>query len=218
MNLHEDPAYLRNPILANTLDICSERSTVIESLMEAIDLQRRRAAEVLLYRFGFFRLPFSHNRLVDGYNLHVWNEELPRDHFPHTHIFELKSRVLTGSLVDHAWIVQKDAQGIFRCVTPEYDGAVTRDREIPGTFYAEIAQSRPIKTDEVYAVAKGAFHSTEIAEDNTVTLMRKSCVDPQIAPINVVPIHRKPEPSFDLKRISQVDAWDALEKALQKLL
>jgi hypothetical protein len=76
-----------------------------------------------------------------------------------------------------------------------------------------------LQQDAIYSVPKGEYHSSEIpqVDQPAVTLMRKYNIDERVPPINVIPLGKPAESSFDLKKISQAEAWQLLQEAIDAL-
>lgn len=208
-----------NKILNGSADLHDSREAIIRSLQEAVDYQRSRAAEILVYRFGFLRLPFVASRLDDGFNLHVWLDQLQRDPYPHTHIFDLHSRVLQAEIVDHSWKLIDDVNGKYKRVQPLYHDGITTDHELPGRVRIHPLNQRILRQDDVYSIPKGEYHSSEIPKCSkpTVTLLRRSNIEKSGHPINVMPVQQPKEQFFDLRKIAKEDAWKILSEIVDGL-
>ncbi len=208
-----------NRILNGTVDLHSSRDDIIRELQEAVDYQRSRTADVFVYRFGFLRLPFVDSRLENGFNLHVWLDDLPRDRFPHTHIFDLESRVLKERITDIAWQILDDEKGDCIRVQPQYHDGRTTDCELPGHVRIQEITRRTLNQDDVYTISRGEYHSSEIPKgaNPTVTLVRKSKIDTRGHPINIIPVTKPKEQFFDLQSFGKEQAWKILTKIVDKL-
>src|SRR3989344_8344513 len=99
-----------NPLLRGTFDLrWATQREVLYALHDATKILHRRAAEVVQYPLGFYRVTLSGNRHTDGFNFHVWPPDIVRNESIHTHVFDLDSRIVGGVVEDHLWSVNEDS-------------------------------------------------------------------------------------------------------------
>jgi|GEM_PF-1670750 len=201
-----------------SMDLNLPRSTLIKNLQANALRVYEIGREIQVYPLGFLRLPFMENRHQNGHALHVWMNDSPwKDEFNlHTHIFHLRSRVLRGQVRDKAWSVLADQGGRYRLVRPQYqEGRMVLDEG--ERVRVEQGESRDFSQDEVYAVEKGTFHSSEV-NDGTVSLIEKSQVDPTKDPLVVLPVDMPTQDGgFDTSQFPQDEAWKIVHQTLQEL-
>lgn len=207
----------RNPILDGSLDIYASSELVNEAVLEAVDAVRGEV-KLLAYRFGFLRLPFTKDRLTDGYNLHVWPEGVEGDAYPHTHIFRLQSRVMSGAVRNFIWEVLDDPNGNFLRSTPHYRQAQVTDVLDDRSVHVSKVSSLLVETGQVYEMDRNQYHTTKLFHNGSpvITLCKRYDIDSTIHPVNVVPKNFKPEDTFNLEP-NQEEAWKIFDRAIDIL-
>lgn len=175
---------------------------------------------IQVYPVGFIRLPFTESRYQNGFALHVWLSDLPNQelHTYHTHIFHLKSRILSGRLINFNWKFHKDAKGPYVKLKAIYNkGKYTwsDDRDIGRVVLTE--QSIQNEHD-VYEIPQNIFHST-VADHGTVSFIEKSAIDPKAHPLIIKPkqLERIGNEAFDLTTFPQSRAWQEVFQAVERL-
>ncbi len=149
---------------------------VLEIVLRELE-QRSAVRDALeLHPLGFARVSFAEHRLADGYHLHMWGASPARSHaeLPHSHAFDMQSRVLTGSLQQHVWDAIEDPDGDFTRV-PVNSMQTGSDilRSAGRRVTLQSRSSRTILTGERYGMTD-ELHSTEIpAGTETITLIHK---------------------------------------------
>lgn len=201
-----------------SMDLLLPRDILLNNLRENVVKLHQVKVEIQVYPIGFLRLPFTKDRLHDGFALHVWKNDLPwRDSFNlHTHIFNMRSRVLRGAIIDTEWDVVENLKGEYRLTKPYYqDGRMVLEE----LGRVNIRPNLPDKhtQDEVYEVPKHQFHSSEV-EEGTVTLIEKSEINPNDHPLVVLQLNEPTqEGGFDSTQFPQDQAWAIIERSMSIL-
>jgi hypothetical protein len=170
---------------------------------------------ILQYRFGFYRLPFYADRLTDGCAIHVWLADLPRDEFPHTHIFELTSRVLRGGLENTNWNITERPDGNFRLIEPVCTDTLCTDTVTDRFCNATVSEKDNIGVGDLYGVRRGIFHTTKILEFPTITIIKRAKVDACGQPAHLAPRNEFPR-TFDFTA-QDPKAWAKVRSTLELL-
>lgn len=118
-------------------------------------------------------LGFVHGELVGdehvAMRLHIWDAieratQEPR-WFIHTHIFDLKSIVLTGSLTNHLYEwSETELNADKRLYRITYAGDVSRLEATGHLGRCEPISSEEVNTSQMYTVDCGEFHNTFVPE------------------------------------------------------
>ncbi len=189
----------------------------ISELVETIEA--KSGTEVRMHPYGFLQLSLSEGAWRDaGYRLHVWSDELPQMKRPefqvHDHVYEVRSRILLGSLRDIQYIVKDDtvgdyllfkAEGQKLCNTKQRVSCIKRR-----VFYYSAGQE--------YSVTKGDFHSSESLSPLTVTLFQKVNADPGKSPCVIGPAYYDTlEILSDERTFEQQLAWRVMDKVLEEI-
>lgn len=199
-------------------DLRAPRTELLGKLFSAVDECKKQNRPIAQYRFGFYRLSFSPTRQEEGFTLHLWSRELPADDYPHTHIFSLTSRILSGRLKDTTWSLVPDAQGPLKCIRPHCSETACWDEDLGERVRLEKTREKINGPDDIYDVSLGEFHTTDIVEFPTITLMEKKNVQRGADPMHLVPWESQtPTRSFDYYSDSQEEIWARFEKALEPL-
>lgn len=201
------------------INLRASRNKLVPEVLRIVDAYKARAGQVALYRFGFYRLSFAPNRLTDGFALHVWFPTDLAEELPHTHIFDLESRVLLGGLEDRTWTVTEDPQGTHSIVLPKCTEKECSDEPVGTNVNIKLVGTRHVTQDEYYCVPKGSFHTSQVLEFPTVTVIRRLNVDANGQSQNIVPLTEQLAPlrSFDIFDHDQNRAWAIIDTALAQL-
>lgn len=197
-----------------TLDISTDE------LRRHVELCRSEKVLIEHHPLGFFRLPLTTpDRLKDGFYLHVWpsadfRKQDERSEV-HCHIFDLFSRVLSGSLVDRRYVVTDDPNGSF--VVSDVLYVSGQSSRVPTESRASLRLFRSYQFDagSIYELPKGIFHKTDVLRFPTATLMRKLNVNSDATPKNLAPLGAQ-EIRFDHMIASQDFAWEAVMKSAER--
>lgn len=209
---------LANQILNGSLDLkCISRTLLLEQLEEAIDYQRSMCRSVLSYRFGFARLPFQDSRLQDGFAAHFWSNQIERNDCPHTHIFDLRSRILFGEVTNKIWTVVASGEKPYAQVQPSYvDKGASKPIENATQIFLDASSSQTysdIEGSDYYEMKKGVIHSTELAGE-AITLMHRMNTESNLLPTNFIPVDRKENvPPEDLGE----SGWKIIDQMWRRL-
>ncbi len=201
-----------------SFDLHAPRKALLEKLFDAVDSCKKEGRQIAQYRFGFYRLSFAPTRQEDGFTLHLWTDTLPADDYPHTHIFDMRSRILSGSLKDTTWALVPDDKGPLKSIRPHCSETACWDEELGDRVRLEKIREKINGPDYSYDVPLGEFHTTDILQFLAITLMEKKNVQRGADPIHLVPWESAtPTKSFEYYSDSQEDIWKTFEQALEPL-
>ena len=165
------------------------RDRLIANLKSTMIQFEEQGKPVLAYRFGFLRVPFEEDRSRDGLALHIWTKSLPADDCPHTHIFDLQSRVLLGAVTNMIWTIDDSKDGQFIATKPGYShpGVLEYESQKRLNLVRKSFDTYTAGTAcDYYELPKGNIHSSSF-ESDTVTLIRRSNTIPDELPTNYIP-------------------------------
>jgi hypothetical protein len=207
---------VENPILQGKVSFLetNDSAEIIEALAEAIRSVRTDATRIVDFkRFGFVRLPLtSPDRTKDGYVLHVWKDAVSPDACPHTHSFDLTSRVLHGGIYNSRWEIT-DGSGDYTFVRPVCgQGQVTQEQSSVQLKCVETLRHAP-DSYPLYKVGKNVFHSSATDPD-TVTLVYRENVE-VACPINAI----QPGQQINVPPVAlpQEEGWTIIDGAMSKI-
>lgn len=208
-----------NAILSNRYVLGWPRTELIRELQNAVQQELEEGGKILIYPFGFMRLQFMKHRKCNGYCLHIWMSDLVEEDYPHAHIFDMDSRLLSGSMRNLDWHVDPSPDGEHVCYWPEHRDDIASYQRFPGRYRLTLKKDSILRSGDTYTVAKGAFHSSFPVWDGTpvITLIRKTNIDPDGAPVNVLPADRPHPSAYKFTPFSQEEALRRLESALNAL-
>ena len=186
-------------------------------------LQQARAEKTIVHHhpLGFLRIHLTdQSRLREGLYLHVWPgtplASQPRAFRIHRHIFDLRSRVICGSLVDCLYAVDEVSEGDFMVFEARHfaDGSTL----VPVNRNARCIEKerRIVQAGMEYDIPRGTYHSTERTEGYTATLMLKTNIVPDMKPQHVSREHIG-EVSCDFPRIDHDTAWTHVFQLEQRI-
>jgi hypothetical protein len=130
-------------------------------------------------------LGFLHSTLMDNSNaalrLHIWKPGMRVIQEPawliHTHVFDLQSLVLIGSLKNVIYRWTPDTRSPeFRIYETSYRDRTSFIKATDRVGRIKLESSSEIRTGRQYSVAYGQFHQTEVQEDQftaTIALTKK---------------------------------------------
>lgn len=193
-------------------------------LLERVAELKSKGVLVQSQPLGFMRLALDGQKNAnEGLFLHVWIPGLPTQEggpFMHTHVFDLKSRILLGSIKDTVYTPKSDSNGTYRLIrtrcAQDYCAPFT---DVQDKVTMEVTEVKNMLAGNVYRVAKGDFHTTSIIGNGTaMTLMQKANVDDE-DPILAIPVDTAiPEDIFRRDQIEQEFAWQKIRELLQDCL
>lgn len=185
-------------------------------IREKLLRERARGTQVQTQPLGFLRLALDGQRNNEpGLFLHAWLPGLPTQKggpFYHTHVFDLTSTVIFGTIEDTTYQAVPQTDGAFRLTT----ALCAQDFCLPqahgnGSVEMRVLGTATIPQGGVYSVPKGTFHSTRILGDKrALTLIEKTNIDasdPLLAIPRTISI---PSESFSRGQIDQQTAWNLL--------
>ena len=185
-----------------------------DQLMVRLETLRDRGERIQAQPLGFMRLALGGQlNSADGQFMHIWIPGLPTQRggpFQHTHVFDLESRILMGTIADITYSIQDNDQGDFVIV----DAVCAQDACTPnaGRRRANLleAETRVFQAGEVYTIPEGVFHQTKPMTDPAVTIMEKRNVRLS-NPLLAIPIGTViPSESFVRDQLDQQWAWDTV--------
>jgi len=193
-------------------------NTLIQAVKFQVCQRETQLEQLLVYRFGFIRVPFYNDRLKDGWALNIWTENLPRDEYPHTHTFDLSSYVLHGGLKNMNWTINETPQGDFRLISPIITGAHCEDEDTNRFCTVAKISETFVSRGQHYEVANGVFHTTQITSYPTITLIRRENVRPSQRANHLVPLcQAEPTRKFDYGARDNAAIWREVHTALALL-
>jgi hypothetical protein len=193
-----------------SLDININKKTLIEILYELYS----QKIIVKHHPLGFLRLMLTENsRLKPGFYLHVWPDvplaSQPSDYKIHNHIFDLESRVICGSLIDITYDVEANDDGGYYQLRAEHCNEFSELIIMPQKCICNQLLTKTVGDGGIYKIDKGTYHSTEIKNGYTATLMHKTNVD-----LNKHPLHIASSFSIldktSFNPIHQDEAWSII--------
>lgn len=207
----------------NEIDIHADLKTLAQVLLERIDFLQSQNIQVQSQPLGFMRLALDGQKNnQDGYFLHVWIPGLPTQKdgpFKHTHVFNMTSRILLGSIRDTLYNPIVDENGGYQLITAECkENYCLPSERVQDKIHIEIERTLDLSAGDTYQVAKGSFHDTTVLGDGiAVTLIRKENVENK-DPILVVPIGVAiPKDVFRRDQIDQEFAWNTIKELLNQI-
>jgi hypothetical protein len=170
-----------------TIDIDLPFDELIKAVKDELVDWGDKKKSIIPYGLGFYRIPLAGNRDEDGLALHFWLEGMPRNEDPHTHIFNLTSRVLCGQVEDTRWEATPSLNGKYLLRSHVFrDNRYVLDGE--GTLCdIHSTTKQVVGRGQTYNVPKGVFHTSALSQFPTVTLIRREAVDTGIIVQDIVP-------------------------------
>jgi hypothetical protein len=207
----------------DNLNLKDNFKILIPALLKRIDILKTQGVLVQSQPLGFMRLALDGQKNnEEGHFLHIWMPGLPTQEggpFMHTHVFDMESRVLLGSIRDVMLVPKEDPNGKYQLA-----GAVCKEEyclpfKQEGNVNMEVSRVLDVGQGEIYKIEKDNFHETVVADDGvTVTVMRKYNVD-QKDPVLAIPVGIEiPKDTFRRDQIDQEFAWNKIQELLNKCL
>ena len=217
-------AYLKRSekiIYMDNLNLKDDFKILIPNLLERIEMLKKQGVLVQSQPLGFMRLALEGQKNnEEGHFLHVWMPGLPTQEggpCMHTHVFDMESRVLLGSIRDVMLVPKEDSRGKYQLA-----GAVCKEEyclpfKQEGNVNMEVSRVLDVGKGEIYKIEKDNFHETLVTGDGvSVTLMRKYNVD-QKDPVLAIPVGIEiPKDTFRRDQIDQEFAWEKIKELLNK--
>lgn len=194
---------------------------VMTPLDEAKTLIREAASDQTkqprMHPNGFIQLD-----LAEGVRLHIWahDESLPRQatvNTVHDHIFEMKSHVLIGQMVNKTYRFEPYELGDHQIYRASYRAQADSVLE-PTGIYGGLAvwHEQPVHAGQGYDFDAFEFHDT-ITHGFTATLMKKTRVFDGCVPRVICPRGQDPDNDF-VRTDVHVDAlWEHVGRVIEQL-
>ncbi|PWT94266.1 MAG: hypothetical protein C5B53_13515 [Candidatus Melainabacteria bacterium] len=170
------------------MDISQPLSVLIPEVCARTEKLLAQDLKIAQYRFGFYRVPFGPKNNEDGLVLQIWLSDLPSEHFPHEHRYQLRARVLKGAITKHLWEVKSDAQGSHQTVREICHDSSRRDSEVGGRVSVRCTETKMYEAGDMYEIPFGQIHSSTINSFPTVTIVDKTGSQVDDGPIHYAPI------------------------------
>lgn len=196
---------------------------IIPKIIARIKNLEATGMKIQIQPLGFLRIPLEGQLNADnGLFLHLWSPSLRRQTggpYIHTHVFDMRSKILLGTVIDKQYQALIDSNGNFQLITGACRQTTCSLIASEGRANLAITSERTHKPGDLYQLPKETFHITEIpANDVAVTLMEKSAIDAK-DPILAVPIEQGiPSEVFDRENVCQAAAWDLTYELLNLAL
>lgn len=147
--------------------------------------------KVAQYRFGFYRLPLEAKKNEkEGLVLQIWLKDLPSEHFPHEHKYDLRARVLKGSITKHLWEVKNDAQGDYQAVRELCRDSSRRDCQLTNRVSVRCIETKRFRAGDSYEIPFGQIHSSTINSFPTITIVDRTNIGEDSGSIHFAPIQK----------------------------
>lgn len=166
---------------------------------------------------GFIQLDLDE---AGNQRLHVWRNDLPRQkvYTPvHNHRFDFSSQTIVGSLTNIEFVLSDTTKGpnhrewvVRRNPESEETQLVATDKVIG----LVAVKASLIPEGSGYEFSAGNFHETGFIH-NTVTVIKKSALDPYIESVVLVPYGIEPDNSFTRSLPHIEDLKQKIEEALE---
>jgi len=149
------------------------------------------SAQIRRQPLGFYRVYLTtQNAMQEGIYLHAW---LDQNQFRqgaepevHSHIFDMNSTVLIGSLRNEIFTAKPALNGTHYFVKVHYnDGSPLREVE-NRMCRIELSHQENVSSGNEYTQKSGLFHRTIVTEYPLVTLMRKVKVNKEPFSMNII--------------------------------
>jgi hypothetical protein len=202
------------------IELCELINSLIEKLYEL----EHNGGIVQSQPLGMMRIALDGQKNADnGLFLHFWAPDLPKsmDNPPiHTHVFNLKSRIITGKIKDISYKTIPDSFGQYQLIqakcTQEYCSMIN----ILDRVRLETKCIREFSKGDIYEIPKGSFHVTSFTQENqtAITIMEKTDADLS-DPVLVLPYQTKVDiKPFDRMQLNQKEAWKRINNTLTHLI
>jgi hypothetical protein len=191
--------------------------------LSTLELARSTGKRPRLHPNGFIQLDLN-----EYTRLHVWpDEKLPAQktrHTVHDHVFDMVSVVLRGTMHNHVYHWSENKSGKYAAHRAD-DVIITtglnNHKRVEDTVLrptGEVGDLVELHTDIVtegntYYLPAFYLHDSE-ADGLTATLMTKTRVYKDRAPLVAVPRDVEPDNDFRRETIGQEPLWSWIEKAL----
>lgn len=163
--MHDTLLRIRNQILYE-----AKHKELFESVLEAINsLEEKKQLRGNWHPLGFIHIPLGtiNNQTL---RLHVWSKQERKIQQPlypiHTHIFELKSHILSGSLKNSIYAIKKQItlplQNVIYDVDYNHNNSILKRTK--NTINIKKISEETLNKGDYYFVKKGDFHSSVVKE------------------------------------------------------
>lgn len=203
-----------NPILGNTLDIKNApRDEVIAALLDAVRTSRDSSSQIIHYPFGLIRVPFYSDKGEDGMALHLWSKAYFAQESLHTHVFNLQSRVLYGSITNKLWEVAPGTP-THRQVQITYQGSDQTPENVD-SVHLKIAHFETFDwvNSSYYELPRGVAHSSEASEGAMTLIRRQNVAGSKVR----VFIPEEDARNLPLESPPEV-TWETVQNAVEQLI
>lgn len=191
---------------------------VLEETAQAIPFVTARQ-----HPLGFMHVDLAGLTGRHGARLHVWTPRFQAGADSlgrlHDHVWELRSAVLAGYLIDHILKPEPAPDGKYRAHRVLYGTDANALEPLPGRWRLRESAARRRPSGQAYALAPGLVHSTEIVDLPTATLVLAVPVAGETrAPVVYVPegsvIHQAGE-RLTVPHDIALEALASVERALR---
>ena len=209
--------------MKNIFDENTSLNSVKKQLLDKVLELRSKGTLIQAQPLGMMRLALDGQKNSDnGKFLHYWSSDLPRspkdvEEFPHTHVFNMISRIIQGRLNDTIYKPQIDPAGDFQLIGAKctQDSCTLLDNT--DRVRMEVSSVTELSSGDIYEVQKGTYHATSFPTSDKVAITVMEKMDAELYnPIISLPygmsLDKKP---FDRMQLNQDAAWDTLISALQ---
>jgi hypothetical protein len=183
---------------------------------------KKDGCKIISQPLGFYRIFLTaKDALSAGLLLHIWTR--PNQHRKskeidiHSHTFDMTSRVLCGSLINRLYQVNQNESGNYKLVNVFHDGKKATRVVTDTLVEPTIIKEEIVDSGNIYTFGSKIFHSTEIVNYPTITLMEKTNMIPDNA-VNIIKsdyaeneVGTYQQPDFDQEEIWKI-IFDKLEK------
>ena len=197
-------------------------SELIKITIDKLQQLRLSGAKIQAQPLGMMRIALDGQRNADcGMFLHFWAANLPKSMSTppiHTHVFDLKSRIILGEIRDTILKPILDSDGAYQLVKSRCAQEHCTITNKLGRANLKIDTVREFSPGDIYEIPKGNFHVTSPQKEGkiAITIMEKYRIDDE-DPILAIPhgdeINTTP---FNRLQLNQELAWKTIMGSLNK--
>lgn len=169
---------------------------------------------------GFIQLDLNE----DGTSrLHVWHDEIPRQATPtpiHDHVFNLRSTVLTGTLIHEEFLPGKTPLGTHRIYRAEQEEGTQNTILVPdeGNVNLYTTQRLVLGAGSIYTFAAGKLHLSDHVGLTATVMDKISAPEGYGRPRVLVPVDSEPDNDFHRDGFDPETLWPFIKDALDTIV